>query len=66
MSSGVSACGFAAAGCLQGVLNWPRGSAFLRAGAVFVRAGWLGQGPGGARPPAAAPEASLTRAPASR
>ena len=29
MSSGVSACGFAAAGCLQGMLNWPRGSAFL-------------------------------------
>ena len=26
MSSGVSACGFAAAGCLQGMLNWPRGS----------------------------------------
>src|SRR4249919_3335265 len=33
---------------------------------VFVRAGELGQGPGGARPPAAAPEASLTRVPASR
>ena len=33
---------------------------------VFVRAGWLGQGPGGARPPVAAPEASLTRVPASR
>jgi len=37
---------------LQGMLNWPRGAAFLRAGAVFVRAGELGQGPGGARPPA--------------
>ena len=60
------ACGFASAGYLQGMLNWPRGCAFLRAGAVFVRAGWLGQGPGGARPPQAAPEASLARAPAGR
>src|ERR1700760_4440026 len=37
-------------GCLQGMLNWPGGSAFLRAGAVFVRAGGPGPGPGGARP----------------
>jgi len=33
---------------------------------LFVRAGWLGQGPGGARPASPAPEASLTRVPASR
>jgi len=59
VSSGVSACGFAAAGCLQGALNWPRGCAFLCAGAVFVRAGWPGQGPGRARPasPAVCPGA---------
>jgi hypothetical protein len=66
VSSGVSACGFAVAEVFEGMRKWPRGSPFLRAGAVFVRAGWLGQGPGGARPPAAAPEASLTRVPASR
>jgi chromosome partitioning protein len=41
--------------------KWPRGSPFLRVGAVFVRAGWLGQGPGGARPPAAAPGALPSR-----
>ena len=45
--------------CLRACGNGP-GSPFLRAGAVFVRAGELGQGPGGARPPVAAPEASLT------
>ena len=63
---GVSACSFAGVGCLQGMANWPRGAAFLRAGASLVRAGGLGQGPGRSPAASAAPEASLTRVPASR
>ena len=51
---------------LQGMADWPRGSPFSAQAAVFVRAGGPGQGPGGARPRLAAPEASLTRVPASR
>jgi hypothetical protein len=61
------ACGFAGAEVFAGMRKWPRGSLpFFAQVPVFVRAGELGQGPGGARPPVAAPEASLTRVPASR
>jgi hypothetical protein len=50
VSSGVSACGFGVVHGLQGMADWPGGSPFPHAGAVFVRADGRGQGPGGARP----------------
>ena len=62
-----SACGFAGAEVFAGHAEMaPWLPPFSAQVPVFVRAGELGQGPGGARPPAAAPEASLTRVPASR
>jgi hypothetical protein len=63
-----SACGFAGAEVFAGHAEMaPWLPPFSVQVPVFVRAGWLGQGPGGARPPAvAALEASLTRVPASR
>jgi hypothetical protein len=65
---GVSACGFAVGWFLPGMAAWPYG--WLSPDRCRVRAsGLAGQGPGGARPRsgrAAAPQASLTRCPASR
>ena len=50
MSSGLSASGFECGQGLQGMAGDLVASPFLRAGAAFVRAGGLGQRPGGARP----------------
>ena len=61
------ACGFASAELFAGHAKLaPWLLPFLCAGAVFVRAGWPGQRTGRSPAALAAPEASLTRVPASR
>ena len=63
MSSGVSACGFAAAEVFAGHVELAPWLCLSPRRCRVRASGWLGPGPGGARPASPAPEASLTQVP---